>query len=308
MTRAKKKSTPKKKPAAKKGSGNGFAQWVRSDAGKRTLRVSAVGALTITGLSLAGWGMARADRLTDTALASHQIELTIEWPGAEDADGRGSWIPESERRRLKRLALETLHAHDTTLDGSPLAAASLALFRTGWLEAPPRVERVSAGLVEVRGTWHVPAAVVRERGREFLISWKGTRLPLDYPIGESGVRFLDDPRSPPPSTESQPPYLWRGDDVLAGLALLEMLAREPDLDAQVAGIDLNAGGVLEIVTDKGTRVVWGSAPGTFAPGEQPDEEKMRRLRALREHHGRIDGSRERLVIYGAEVVITPPAP
>ena len=289
-----KKAPPKKKSAP---------------AGKRPGMV--VGAAVLGGLLLVGggWvGLGRLDAMAVRVATPAASRVVFAWPSIEGGAGGATWMPASEQARLEEMAGDAC-AGGSALDSAPLREVSRVLEGTGWFAQAPRSERLGDGSVRVSGRWRVPAAVVRVGDRERLVSWDGYALPLIYAAGRSGVRFLLQPTADGPSGPGKP---WGGKDVGEGLALLGLLDasrksfRSPEafdaFMAQVHGIDLQRGRSLEIVTDRGTRVVWGAAPGAFQPGEQTAEVKLDRLRALFEKTGRIDGGMPRTEIHGTYVL------
>jgi hypothetical protein len=162
------------------------------------------------------------------------------------------------------------------------------------------VRRLGDGNLHVGGDWRLPAAVVRTGSRERLIAWDGVALPLEYASGKSGVHHLSNPSATVPAASG---LAWSGEDIRAGLALLDLLDDHADLIAQIVGIDLDRGGPLTIVTDEGGRIVWGAAPGVFRPGEQSSEIKIGRLGAMLDKTGRIDGGLGVVDIRGPNVLI-----
>jgi len=293
---AKKKSTAKKKPAAKKS---------RDPAKVRRATLIGAGVLAGAAVIAGGWvGLDRLDARAAEILTKAQDEVTIDWPAMEP--GGATWMPASEQRRLHDLAVGAASG-GSGLDVAPLREVGRALAQTGWFVGPPDVRREGDGTLAIGGTWRVPAAVVRVGKRERLIAWDGVPLPLEYEIGKSGVRYLINPTvATPPAPRTAIEHVpWPGQDVAGGLALLDLLDDHPGVIAQVHGIDLTRGGGLEIITDEGTRVVWGAAPGVFRPGEQGTESKLRRLIVLLEKTGRIDAGSKRAEIQGPNVLVQP---
>ncbi|MFG0305360.1 MAG: hypothetical protein ACF8Q5_04005 [Phycisphaerales bacterium JB040] len=266
-------------------------------------------AMTVASLAVLGagaMGLTAVDRVGERSLSEGEPLVAIAWPEmpAEEPGGPGgTWMPESEKARLIRIALDAAEG-GSPLSPEPLAEVSRALREQGWFDGPPRVERLGDGSLSVSGEWRIPAAVVRDaNSRERMVSWDGVPLPLEYPIGASRVRYLAEPSIdllPETYPAGEP---WPGDDVADGLALLDALDRDKDMIAQVHGIDLNAGGALEIITDRGTRIRWGAGPLRFQPGERSTGEKLSRLSHLLERTGRIDGGARVIEIDGPQILI-----
>ena len=172
-----------------------------------------------------------------------------------------------------------------------------------------RFERALAAFPQrdqVRVTWRSyqldPTLPEHYDGSEvdYLVSAKGERLPPEYAPEASGLKVLIGPEHKIPAVGDA----WLGGDVQAGLALLNCLRRAPesqreDILDQARAIDISEYSHtknLYIVTDTGSRILWGGEPGTFVPGQARDDIKLDRLARLIRDHGRIDASRDFLDI------------
>ncbi|MFK7883170.1 MAG: hypothetical protein AB8F26_03170 [Phycisphaerales bacterium] len=223
--------------------------------------------------------------------------VNIVWP--RNPDGQ-TWMPQAERERLAGLMVNAVRGGQA-LTGEPLAEIGAALLATGWFNGDPSVRWTYDGQIEVEGTWRTPAAAVRNGPREHLIDYHARVLPLDYPVGQSNQIFLLNPSQPKPRNDSS----WAGEDLRASLDLILLLQKEQLLE-QVAGIDLGSGrdaGRLAIITDRGSRVIWGGGPDHLRPAEQPTSVKLNRLRTLLERTGRIDGSVDRIDLRGPQILL-----
>jgi len=201
-----------------------------------------------------------------------------------DAGGR-VWLPLVERERILTLTSQAASG-GRALSVEPLAQVGEALVGSGWFEGTPRVRWTAEGTIHAEGTWRIPAAAVRIGEREYVITYDGVVLPLEYPSGESNQIFLINQSQPLPEQGE----MWEGEDLRAALDLVGLLQVE-GLLGQVAGIDLGRGrdsGVLSIITDRGARVVWGGGPRHLRPAEQPTSIKLDRVRTLLQRTGRID--------------------
>lgn len=222
------------------------------------------------------------------------------------------WVSGAMRTLLERTAAGNLTGDP--LDDASLRRTEAALLATGWVRSVDRIARRAGGVVTIRATWRVPVAVVRTPESDHLVSALGERLPLSGRQGWSGWRFVTGPSGPLPEVGRA----WLGGDVSAGLRLLAHLNGRA-LYAQVAGVDIGAyarDGRLAIVTDRGSRIVWGSAPGDWRPGEPSDEQKLKWLEQMHAsplHGYRIDSGQDmvdlltpRGPMFSRSVV--PPAP
>ncbi len=261
-------------------------------AGIRRASLAATALLFVGGLGTVAFTYGRMERTVAT-IVREPVRPEFSWPPLRRASGGASmpntaglgaattWLSEPFRNQLTVLATTVLN--DDVFDREALARCGQAMLATGWFRSIHSIRRVHEGVVRIDGEWREPAAVVRHGERDYLVSGEGELLPVDYKPGASGLRVVLNPSMPPPG---QPGDKWLGGDVQAALKLLAHLQVSPAY-VQVAAID--AGGAvsgraarkrLEIVTDAGNRVVWGSAPGEFAPAEVSTEIKLGRLQFL----------------------------
>jgi hypothetical protein len=284
--RAKKSKAPKERP-----------QWLEAF----SFRAAGAMALALAGLGATVYGVAAVHARASDLLAAKPTTAEIVWPRL--AGAQETWLGETLREQIVARV-------EAQLAGAPLDAVALArvgesLATSGWFDTPPRVERTADGTVLVRGHWRQPACAIRSGPRDYALDWQGRPFPVDYPAGTSGLRVILGAFNPPPlgrAGELDVMHAWPGDDVVAGLGLLAPLLREP-FAGQVAGVDVSgyfAQGQLAIVTDTGSRVVWGGRFGEFIPGEASSEDKLARLRSLAanvQFGNRIDMGQNRLEIF-----------
>jgi hypothetical protein len=212
------------------------------------------------------------------------LEVRFDWPDLAGGGG-GTWMPESERFALEQIVRASVSLDP--FDGESLARGAAALAATGWFKAGPRLRRLPGGVIRVEGEFRTPAAAVRWRGRDRLVSREGRLLRLHYPEGGAGALpvIKGTFAGPPPREDGSADYggFWVGMDVQDALSLLTYLWRSDIVRPHVESIDVSGHdetGRLVIVTTEGARLVWGRAPGERHPGEQPDAEKLRRFEAL----------------------------
>ncbi len=234
---------------------------------------------------LGGAAMLRGE-LTDLARARRVATppaIIVHWPAdtGSTLDSSETWVPEAQQRELLELIRESL-----ALAGDPLAIdglrnAGLALERTGWFEDSPTLRRMPDGSVEVQGEWRVPRAWIRSEGVDYLVDAQGRLMPLAHsaerefpkrtPVINPGTR---PPRTPAGLADYDRP--WASATVWSAIELMDLLRAQSYFE-QIGAID--AGGVgpnpfLTIVTDRNTRIIWGSGPNGFHPGERPTKEKL----------------------------------
>lgn len=228
--------------------------------------------------------------------------IVFEWPTTEGAGAESTWLPAPVRIELMRLAGANLTPDP--FDREALVRTRARLEATGWIRQVTTLAREPGGVVRIAGEWRLPAALVK-RGRETYLVARGgelLQLPPNAPLKPGSLFTIMNPFAEPPADAPGRPTFgkaWPGGDVQAAVALLEQLHTIPGAD-QVVGIDLQGymkTGKLILVTDRGTRIVWGSAVDEVAPGEVKAEVKLARLREFVRTYGRIDAGQRRIEIY-----------
>lgn len=243
---------------------------------------------------LLSWAESR--QTVDSSTVEIRFEPTPSWMPVESlallvADGRAA-LPEGSL--FDAGALTALHRH---------------LVLSGWFERVEQVTRLSATEIVVSAEFLTPFALVRSGEADCVVDREARRLPLTYT--GSGPRpqlprivGVSLPRPAEPGTP------WIGRDVRAALRLAALIRARPwFLAGQVREIDanrFNSESILELVTDRGTRVIWGGDPEGRAIGEMPAERKLACLDAL--YHGtrRIDDSTGRALDLRFDVVTLAP--
>ncbi|MEM1331266.1 MAG: hypothetical protein AAGG07_11965 [Planctomycetota bacterium] len=260
---------------------------------------------------------ARAAMHVEREVSADGPELRIVWPVLRTDDGReATWLHHEFQRRIEQAAKAAAANQPGPFNPRQLAAVGTAMIESGWFSEPPAVRRAPGGAIEVVGRWRVPVAVVRFRGSDYLVARDGGRLPEQYPENGSGLPVVLGVREPPPvrvngENASVPDYAtaWRGETVAQAITLLTTLGPEPFFE-QIAGVDVSdsrSAGGLTIITGGQGRVVWGSEPGVFRPGEVNTETKVERLRRLHARTGRIDAGRSVIEIHRDQPLeIDPP--
>ncbi len=226
------------------------------------------------------------------------------WPALAPGGGENdatTWLPESVQRTL--VAIVEGAISPDPFDVNSLETAHKALSATGWFREGPFLRRGPGGVVRVEGEWRIPAAVVRTAARDARVASGGELLPVQYPSGGAWpLRVVRGAWASAPADEFGAPRYgapWVGGDVQGALALLGAL-RGTQAWKHVAAIDVSGfvqGRPLTILTTEGASVVWGSAPGAGAPGEQPDAEKLRRFVLLVKNPAWIAASRPRVELF-----------
>jgi hypothetical protein len=249
--------------------------------------VVALLAVVIVGIAI---GVRPLEESAARTTGAHAPTIEIVWPAR--ADG-GTWLPVQFQEELRAKATAALGPTPEAFSSAPLRRIAEAMERSGWFEGAPTVERTDAARIVVRGAWRIPAAVVRTGGKDYLVSWRGMRMPPVYELGQSGLPVIESPTLPPPTrSDATPEYAvaWPGEDIAASLELLREIS-DKRWAAQVRGVDASrfaAESTLTILTTFGTRVEWGGRFSKPRLGEPPTSEKLDRLAFLFRDRGRID--------------------
>ena len=277
--------------------------------------------IMVLGSAMVAWGFVAGTRALERRaadlLASDGHTIEIVWPTVEPPpDGERAelptWLPAPFREELLRTAQDAAARHPGAFDAMRLRAVGEALHATGWFAEPPRVSTVEGGAIRVEGDWRPPAAAIRSAGLDHLVSWDRRRLPFEYAVGQSSLRVIVGVQYAPPGDAGERDCwtVWPGEDVEASLVLLRTLRADSTIYADVAAIDASDfadTGSLTIVTQRGSRVVWGGRPDAFQPGEISAEDKMDRLRTLKQRYGSIDaGQRDIEIAWDRPLVIDSP--
>ncbi len=261
-------------------------------------RIAGAALLSIIGASAAfGVGPLR-EHLGSTR--ADPLEIRFNWPTI--SGDTQTWLPASIQQQLTDTVLVRLSADP--FDTDSLEEAQWALRHSGWFPEPgPTISRKPRGVIEIVGVWRAPAAVVRVGAIEHLVASGGELLPPEYRAGTAWpLRTIEGAWAGPPTDSAgvrRPGEAWVGGDVQAGLDLLAML-RSTEGWSHVAGIDVDGflqDNLLVIRTTEGAEIVWGGAPGSGTPGEQPDAEKLSRFTALQSNGAWVNAGRPRVDLY-----------
>lgn len=210
----------------------------------------------------------------------------LDWP---------KWLDDMSQAELTELAERSLT--NEQFDHDALVRTQEALMATGWFAEPVTVARAPGGTVNIvtkhhgEDCWRLPAAVVRWQGKDYLIAEHAERLIREYEPDTSGLPVIVGTQFDAPAAFGS---VWLGGDVEAGLALLQFLKDSRVWD-QVAGVDVSTytqDKQLIIITDRGSRIMWGGPPGDFTPGQPSGEIRRRRLEKIQTDSGHIDANRQ----------------
>lgn len=270
--------------------------------GWRTLGGVVTVAVVIMALVL---GSSQLTSRASAMIATPPDQTTFTWPvvlSIPGGAGPEQWPPAALQQQLLELAHARVAQDPNPLSGAVLARIGQDLQASGLFERVSSVQRRRGGVIEIQGRWRLPAGAVRHDGRDYLVGPGAELMPVRYEPGRQDVRaILGAAYNPPVRSDGTPAYAepWPGDDVPAALAVLNLL-RGKAYWSQVQAIDVSTFArdrTLEIITDKGTRVDWGGAPGEFRPGEIESARKLDKLAALYDRFGRIDANQKRVSIF-----------
>lgn len=196
------------------------------------------------------------------------------------------------------------------LDQSGLAQASAILRINPWVASVQQLHRVPSGRVQVVAQYRQPIALVVHGEGYHLVDVQGVRLPGVYQ--QSHVKALKLPVITGVSaTPGDPGRVWPGQDLQAGLSLVQLLGGESYMP-QVSAIDVgqrDARGRIRLAlhTHAGGVVHWGLPPGQEQAVESPAATKKRWIASLNQQRGSIDAGGKVVSLYGAAVFVHTPA-
>ena len=267
------------------------------DRNKKIAIVSAV-VLGLAGVFVsAGMGIKALDQRAAVLITSENPQIQINW--GQGASGH-TWMPIQERDRIERLVAASI-TNTKPLSWQPLMSASKALASTGWVNDEPTARWTDEGMIIIDANWRVPAAAVRKGNRDFIIDYDANVLPLDYPHGRSNQFVIQNPALPNPGAGNQ----WDEPEIRDALNLLLELQKN-NLHQQVVGIDLGANrdhGILHIITDRDSRIIFGGGPNRSRPAEMPTSVKIERLSSIFSNTARIDAGVMLLDVRGQDITM-----
>ncbi|MCH2135454.1 MAG: hypothetical protein MK101_02605 [Phycisphaerales bacterium] len=215
------------------------------------------------------------------AQAPHQIQ-EVRFQGAPP------WAGDTLLRHLAETALHAAGSTTGAHERTRLCEVRTALDDTGWFASVDQVSHDARGALIVRAAFLAPRAIVEDRYGAAIVDGKGRLLPEGCRLDPSAhVIHLVHPRAHRPVRARR---TWESDDVHAALTLLDHVEGR-DWMTQIDAIDLAGharNGSLVLVTDTGSQIIWGSAPGQETPLEALWERKLVRLDHLFGTSGRVD--------------------
>lgn len=158
--------------------------------------------------------------------------------------------------------------------------------------------------LEIDCEFRAPAALVKSAGSYWLVDANGVRLPEKYSAvdvpevvmsadGRRNFRVIEGVKNPPPPAAGE---AWAGDDLAAGLELIQFLGYKPFLE-DIYGVSVdnfdgrldNKEAHLVLITQFNTRIRWGRPVGAKdAFIEVSPERKLAYLQKVQQDFGRVD--------------------
>jgi hypothetical protein len=190
---------------------------------------------------------------------------------------------------VQQQVLRTIEAivGSDALSRQDLIAVREGLFALGWFADIAQVRRVHAERIEIDAVFLQPYAVVRDRRGDHLVDPHGRLLPRTFRTGESGFVAIVGAAFDRPQRAGN---VWEGADVAAALQVLRLVQSQP-WRRQVVEVDVAGhmgGRAIRFITDRGSRIVWGSAPGEEGALESLATWKLHYLNHLQKTFGHID--------------------
>ncbi len=193
-----------------------------------------------------------------------------------------------------------------------------------WVAKVVQVRKRPPARVKVELVYRRPVCMVQLHGDLLPVDVHGDLLPVDVhgvllPYGNDDFSSIEKSYYPrlvgidtvPVGTVGE---CWGDARVVGGAEIAAALGEvwdELNLQQIVPSAPLTTGVAKEptytLVTRGGTRILWGRAPGTDAPGELPAADKVARLRKYTEQHGTLEGvsGPQELDLYGLRVSSRP---
>lgn len=249
-----------------------------------------------------GYPTLRAYAESKVAIDPMSVRITFDHPPA--------WMPAETLQTLSDASHMAM-ANASPLESEALQRVHQEMLASGWFTRVEQVRRTAANEITVTAEFRTPFAMVRWNDEDHLIDSQGRRLPMVY-TGTS-----ERPRLPlilgvgmPKPAETG--AIWLGADLRAALNLTMLLRdRVWFANGQVKAIDTAryaSEGIVELVTDRDTRIVWGGDPNDRSLGEMPADRKLMALDAMYQMSKRVDNGSARTIDIRFDVVTLAPAP
>lgn len=243
--------------------------------------------LILIAAAILGWRASEPRLMAYAALPAVALDGTVRGPVDVAFRNLPAWLHGDSLDSLTRAVQQSIG--EDPLQRNDLVRAHEALMASGWFDSVVQVRRAAPDRVEVTGVFVEPAALIRVGDRDHLLDDQGRLLPQSWPSGSApALGVILSPAFGPPDA---PGVRWRGADILAALAILELVDSQP-WATQVQAVDLvdfPRNRSIRLVTDRGSIIRWGRAPGDERGAEVTSRSKLEFLTLHQQKYGHIDG-------------------
>jgi hypothetical protein len=217
-----------------------------------------------------------------------------------------AWMSEGLKQHLQGVVAGAMGADP--LDPAGLARAAASLQHNPWVKQVQRVERTKTGVIAV-ADYREPIALVESRDGYRLVDREGVQLPGVYRgdlVGRVGLPVITGVHQP----SAGEGRAWPGDDLAAGLSLVQSLSGEPYF-RQIQAFDVgrrdDRGRVRLALRTRGGYVRWGLPPGKEEAVEPDAATKIKWLRSVNQRRGSIDAGGKVVDVFGGAVFVHQPS-
>ena len=242
--------------------------------------------------------------LTTYAATKHATTITAQHVDLADAP---PWMGKMLRDDLRHLIAGQIDHNP--LDTHNLERAAFVLGDSPWVSHVDRIQRTGHDQVKVYAQYRQPVATVQGTDGYHLVDDQGVRLPglyLKHQLPQLGLPLVE-------GVSLQPARIgevWPGEDLQAGLSLVNVLATQPYRD-QVRTIDVakrdTRGRILLVMHTQTGMVRWGLPPGQEQSIEPAAAIKAKWLGDVDRQRGAIDAGGKIVDVYGPAIFVHQPA-
>ena len=268
----------------------------------RTIQIC-VGVTLVIG---AGVGWYYAERAL-TAYANRLAQHAPIKPEQVQLANMPAWMSPKLQSEIQALAAGPIT--DDPLDRQALDSSLNAVRSCPWVSNVKRVQRTSAGTIRVVAEYRSPVAAVETQEGCRVVDADGILLPGLYEKEQGhhlGVPLITRVANPAPSEGTR----WQGEDLKAGLALLQYL-RGQNYFSEIRAFDVgdhDAKGRLRLsLLTRHGMVRWGLPIGEEQTIEPEPQVKRNSLALMQKQAGSIDANGKIVDVYGATINVSMPA-
>ena len=263
----------------------------------------AVGMALIVGLGT-GWVFGEraltqyADKLANHAAIPPEKVKLVNTP---------AWMSSKLQEEIRTLAASPVT--DDPLDREGLNKSVSAVRASPWVAEVKRVQRTNTGELRVWAEYRSPVAAVETEDGCRVVDATGIVLPGVYDKEQGhhlGIPLITRVANPPPTEGTR----WQGEDLKAGLVLLQYLRGQPYY-SQIRAFDVgdhDAKGRLRLsLLTRHGMVRWGLPIGEEQTIEPDPSVKRESIAAMQKQAGAIDAGGKIVDVFGPTVNVSMPA-